>query len=167
MFIREIIILIKPESILNNKMPLIYSNDYILYVNNDSYKMELTTVNWMDNITMKLGNMDKYSNNSDSTIYFNLYMHTVDNMKILIGKLQDLTISDLNKKSIFNGSLNNFDPVKYKIAKAYSFGGANKKSTRLAICLSDNLAITNVFTSPRDKTSIIILFFIKLFTIFL
>jgi len=104
-------ILIQPISTLNNKMPLIYSNDYILYVNNDSYKMELTTVNWMDNITMKLGNMDKYSNNSDSTIYFDLYMHTVDNMKILIGKLQDLTISDINKKSIFNGSLNNFDPV--------------------------------------------------------
>ena len=108
---KNIPILIQPESVLNNKMPLIYANDYILYVNNDSYKMELITMNWMDNITMKLGNMDKYTNNTDSSLYFNLYMHTPDNVKVLIGKLQDINISNLNIKSIFNGSLNNFDPI--------------------------------------------------------
>lgn len=123
---KNIPILIKPESILNNKMPLIYSNDYILYVNNDSYKIELITINWMDNITMKLGNMDKYSSNTDSSLYFNLYMHTPDNVKILLGKLQDINISNLNIKSIFNGSLNNFDPIiQYNVGVSVSLANFN------------------------------------------
>lgn len=123
---KNIPILIKPQSILNNKMPLIYSNDYILYVNNDSYKMEITTINWMDNLTMKLGNMDKYTTNTDSSLFFNLYMHTPDNVKILIGKLQDLNISNINIKSIFNGSLNNFDPIiQYNVGVSVSLSNFN------------------------------------------
>ena len=58
--------------------------------------------------------------------------------------------------------LNSFDPVKYKIAKAYSSGGEYKKSTLLAIDSSFNFAITIHFLSPLDKNTFIIPALLKL-----
>jgi hypothetical protein len=47
----------KPDSVLNNKMPLVYYNNNIIYVNNDTYSMGLYTVYMGDIFTSTTGEM--------------------------------------------------------------------------------------------------------------
>jgi hypothetical protein len=51
--------LIKRVNVLNNKMPLIYYNNSIIYVNNDTYTISLYDVNYHDLITMQ-DNLNNY-----------------------------------------------------------------------------------------------------------
>ena len=60
---QNIPIFLKPADNLNNKMPEIYLNDYILYVNNETFKMVLKTVNWLDVMYRSKG--DQTTINSD------------------------------------------------------------------------------------------------------
>ena len=53
--------LIKRVNVLNNKMPIIYYNNTIIYVNNDTYTLGLYNVTYHDLIKMKQ-NLEKYKN---------------------------------------------------------------------------------------------------------
>ena len=45
---QNIPIFLKPADNLNNKMPEIYVNDYLLYVNNETYLVPMKVFNWLD-----------------------------------------------------------------------------------------------------------------------
>lgn len=45
---QQMSILMRPLDVLNNKMPLIYANDMIMYVNNETYRIQCKIANWLD-----------------------------------------------------------------------------------------------------------------------
>ena len=59
--------------------------------------------------------------------------------------------------------LKSFEPVKYNIANAYSYGSLTKKSILLNLLFEFNLVIAIIFFSPFVNNSFIISFFFNLF----
>ena len=101
--------ILKPYDTLNNKMPLIYFNDYILYVNNDTYIMQTIAMNWFDLIIVSENPSDKTQFPIASTI--------INNNKIEIGIIQttqELSTSEVSLNIITSKeSPQNY--IRYKI----------------------------------------------------
>jgi len=74
-------ILLKPADKLNNKMPEIYLNDYALYVNNETYRLKLKIVNWLDQIFHQKN--DPFAPNDD----FIETVINIDGSEIKLGKV--------------------------------------------------------------------------------
>jgi hypothetical protein len=100
--------ILKPIDILNNKMPLIYFNDYILYVNNDTYMLQTITMNWFDMIFLPIKPTDKSQ--------FPIALITINNTKTQIGIIQntqEISTTEVSLNIRPNESSINF--IRYKI----------------------------------------------------
>ena len=73
--------ILKPYDTLNNKMPLMYFNDYILYVNNDTYRLQTMTMNWFDRIYI-------LDNPPDKT-HFPVVLIKINNITTQMGIIQN------------------------------------------------------------------------------
>ena len=73
--------ILKPYDALNNKMPLVYFNDYILYVNNDTYAIGTIVMNWFDMIIVP--------QNPSNKNQFPLAFISMNNIKTKIGIIQN------------------------------------------------------------------------------
>ena len=101
--------ILKPYDTLNNKMPLIYFNDYILYVNNDTYIMQTIAMNWFDMIIL--------TKNPSNKNQFPIASTMINNNKIDIGIIQSA-----QNVSTSNVSINIIPPEPSKNIIQYKIG---------------------------------------------
>lgn len=88
--------ILRDDNTLSIKNPLVYFNDYLLYVNNESFILNVSVCNWMDKIIKVRNNFDFNNNFGFSKLY------TLQNNynEQLIGTIQNV---DVSSKFISNG----------------------------------------------------------------
>lgn len=107
-------IMLKPKDILNNKMPEIYFNDYILYANNETYKIPMKAFNELDLIYY-----NKFIKSTAETKFFpECYTVLEDYSPVLIGKVVDYNVPYFTSK----GSPAIYQRILNTLILNYNFG---------------------------------------------
>ncbi len=81
--------ILRNDTTLSIKNPLVYFNDYLLYVNNESYVFTVSVCNWMDQI-IKTRNNYNFNNNFG---FCKLYTLQNNYYEQLIGTIQNVDVS--------------------------------------------------------------------------
>jgi len=90
--------ILRSDTTLNIKTPLVYFNDYLLYVNNETFNLSLAVCNWMDKINLGLNEVGY----SEDFGYCKLYCLINNIDERVVGTIQD--INRMNKNRIINGN---------------------------------------------------------------
>jgi hypothetical protein len=88
--------ILRTDNTLNIKTPLVYFNDYLLYVNNETFNLSLAICNWMDYIFLAIDE----SNYTEDFGYCKLYCLINNIDERVVGTIQD--INRLNPNRILN-----------------------------------------------------------------
>lgn len=134
--------ILKPNDTLNNKMPLIYFNDYILYVNNDTYVTQTIVMNWFDMIIVP--------KNPSNKNQFPIALTMINNNKIEIGIIQttqELSTSEVSLNIITSiNTPKNY--IRYKI-------GLNLITLTFNPKEYSNVPIYTILSTANDTVKII------------
>ena len=102
--------ILRSDNTLNIKSPLVYFNDYLLYVNNQTFNLTLSTCNWMDNIGLTKDDL----NYSEDFGYCKLYCLINNIDERVVGTIQD--INRINPNRIVNNTSNISKNIFYTIS---------------------------------------------------
>lgn len=94
--------ILRDDDTLMIKNPLVYFNDYLLYVNNETFVFYVSVGNWMDQI-IKVRNDSDYSNDFG---FCKLYGIINNVNEQLIGTIQDVNVSS-KKRPVIKGQPSN------------------------------------------------------------
>jgi len=105
--------ILRNDNTLNIKNPLVYFNDYLLYVNNESFIFVVSVCNWMDQIIKVRNNYD-FDNNFG---FCKLYTLQNNYYEKLVGTIQNVDISSkfITSKGMSTNGVINKQKIYYKI----------------------------------------------------